>query len=394
MIVMNQQPTSFWVRHAALVFGLKTFAAAMLAHSIAVWLDTPRPYWVMASVFITSNPLAGATSSKAVYRILGTLIGGAGTIVLIPNLVNAPELLSLCVALWYGILLYFALIDGTPRSYVFMLAGYTVALLGFPIVSTPELTFDIVVSRVQEITLGIICASVVSMLVLPQSVASTIAAQADSWLAAARRLGADMLTGSSSEHERDRERMRLAAAASQIEELSGHLGYETAASANAVRGLQRLRQHMLSLLPLLASIEDQKAALDAHGGTSAGTAEICAKVARWLGEGSEGRQEADLLRAALGEVQSALNADGGWTEIMAAGLVTQLRQVVGIIQDCLILREAIADGRDPDFLPLAFTRDISGVAVSHRDHGLAFWSAGATALSVLACCAFWIATGW
>ena len=214
------QPSSFLVRHAALAFALKTFAAAMLAYSIAVWLDTPRPYWAMASVFITSNPLTGATSSKAVYRILGTLIGGAGTIVLIPNLVNAPELLSLGVALWYGIFLYFALIDGTPRSYVFMLAGYTVALLGFPVVSAPELTFDIVVSRVQEITLGIICASVVSMLVLPQSVASAIAAQADSWLAAARRLGADVLAGSSSEHERDKERMRLAAAASQIDELS------------------------------------------------------------------------------------------------------------------------------------------------------------------------------
>jgi uncharacterized membrane protein YccC len=386
--------SSFQVRHSALVFGLKTFAAAMLAYSIAIWLETPRPYWAMASVFITSNPLAGATSSKAVYRILGTLIGGAGTIILIPNLVNAPELLSLCVALWYGILLYFALIDGTPQSYVFMLAGYTVALLGFPVVSTPELTFDIVVSRVQEITLGIICASVVSMLVLPQSVAAAIAAQTDSWLAAARRLGADALAGSGSEHERDKERMRLATAASQIDELSGHLGYETAASANAVRGLQRLRQHMLSLLPLLASIGDQKAALNAPGAMSAGTAEICARVARWLGEDGAGGQEADLLRAALDEVQPALNADGGWSEIMAAGLVTQLRHLVEIMRDCQVLCEAIVDGRDPDSLPLAFTRDNSGVAVSHRDHGLALWSVGATALSVLACCAFWIATGW
>ena len=152
----------------------------MLAFSIALWLDMPRPYWAMASVYITSNQLTGATSSKAVYRILGTLIGAAGTIVLVPNLVNAPELLSLAIALWVGIFLYFSLIDGTPRSYVFMLAGYTVALLGFPIVSAPELTFDIVVSRVQEITLGIICASVVSMLVMPRSVASAIAAQADS----------------------------------------------------------------------------------------------------------------------------------------------------------------------------------------------------------------------
>ena len=53
--------------------------------------------------YITSSALTGATSSKAVYRIFGTLIGAAGTIVLVPNLVDAPELLSLAIALWVGI---------------------------------------------------------------------------------------------------------------------------------------------------------------------------------------------------------------------------------------------------------------------------------------------------
>jgi hypothetical protein len=40
-----------------------------------------RPYWTVTSVYITSNPLTGATGSKARYRMLGTLIGAAGTIV-------------------------------------------------------------------------------------------------------------------------------------------------------------------------------------------------------------------------------------------------------------------------------------------------------------------------
>jgi uncharacterized membrane protein YccC len=386
--------SSLLVRHAALVFALKTFAAAMLAYSIALWLDMPRPYWAMASVYITSNPLAGATSSKAVYRILGTLIGAAGTLALIPNLVDAPELLSLAVALWVGTFLYLALIDGTPRSYVFLLAGYTVALLGFPIISVPELTFDILVSRVQEITLGIICASVVSMIVLPRSVASTITAQADAWLADARRLGGDVLTCRGGEQERDGERMRLAAAAAQIDELRSHLGYETATSANTVRGLERLRRHMLALLPLLASIEDHIRALDSHGGASAGIAEISTRVARWLGEGGQDRQEADSLRAALNGVQPALDTDAGTSEIMLAGLVTELRDLVQIMQDCRLLREAIADGRDPDSLPLVVAAEILQAAVLHRDHGLALWSAAAIALSVLAGCAFWIATSW
>jgi uncharacterized membrane protein YccC len=34
------------------------------------------------------------------------------------------------------------------------------------------------------------------------------------------------------------------------------------------------------------------------------------------------------------------------------------------------------------------------VAVTHRDHVLALWAGASTALSVLVCCAFWIATGW
>jgi len=82
-------------------------------------------------------------------------------------------------------------------------AGYTVALLAFPVVSTPQSTFDIVVARVQEITLGIICASVVATLVLPRSVASAISAQAERLADRARQLGMDVLTGRGGNQERD-----------------------------------------------------------------------------------------------------------------------------------------------------------------------------------------------
>lgn len=390
---MNQA-SSFWVRHAASVFALRTFAAAMLALSIAFWLDMPRPYWAMASVYITSNPLTGATRSKALYRMLGTLIGAAGTIALVPNLVDAPELLSLAIALWVGILLYFSLIDGTPRSYVFILSGYTVALLGFPIISAPELTFDIVSSRVQEILLGIVVASVVSTLVMPRSVASAIAAKADVWLADARRLGLDVMTGSGSEQERDGQRMRLAVAAAEIDQLSRHLDYEAATSANMALGLQRLRQHMLALLPLLGSIEDHRSALDSDEEASGRIAAICAGIARWLEAGGRDDEGSNALRAALGGLDTTLDADAGWIDITVAGLALRLRDLVDVIRDCWLLRQAIADGRDPDQLKLAFKSDTLTAAIPHRDHRLALWAGAATALSVLACCSFWILTGW
>jgi len=46
---------SFMIRHAALIFTCKTFFAAMLALLAALWLDLPRPYWAMATVYITSQ---------------------------------------------------------------------------------------------------------------------------------------------------------------------------------------------------------------------------------------------------------------------------------------------------------------------------------------------------
>ena len=86
--------------------------------------------------------LAGATRSKAAYRVAGTLLGAVVTVILVPNLVNAPELLVLAIAFWVSVCLYFSLLDRTPRSYMLMLGGYTAALIGFPAVGEPGAIFD------------------------------------------------------------------------------------------------------------------------------------------------------------------------------------------------------------------------------------------------------------
>ena len=84
----------------------------------------------------------------------------------------------------------------------------------------------------------------------------------------------------------------------------------------------------------------------------------------------------------------------GWIDITVAGLVVRLRNLVDIMQDCQLLREAIAEDRNPDSLKLAFMPDTLAFAVPHRDHGLALLSAASVVLSILACCGFSIATGW
>jgi len=190
----RHEPTAFviLVRHAALIFALKTFYggdAGVFDRDLA---RDAAAVLAMASVFITSSPLTGATRRGGLSHPGNADRGGRNDRPH-PEPCERTRTTLPRVALWYGIFLYLGAGLTARAKLVFMLAGYTVALLGFPVVAAPELTSTIVVSRVQEITIGIICASVVSMLVLPQSVASTIAAQADSWLAAARRLGADVL---------------------------------------------------------------------------------------------------------------------------------------------------------------------------------------------------------
>ena len=49
-----------------------------------------------------------ATRSKGIYRALGTLLGAAASVVLLPAFAQQPIMLSLTMSLWIGALLYLA----------------------------------------------------------------------------------------------------------------------------------------------------------------------------------------------------------------------------------------------------------------------------------------------
>jgi len=389
----SNQP--FLVRHAGIVFSLKTFAAAMLALVIALWMDLPRPYWAMATVYVVSTPLAGATSSKAFYRLLGTVIGASATVAILPNLVDAPELLSLVIALWVGLCLYLSLLDSTPRGYVFMLAGYTVAFIGFPQVSEPASIFDTALARVEEIALGIICASLVSSIVLPRSVAATVAARVDKWLSDAQRLSQSVLAGLGPEQASLNQRLQLAADAVEIDTLSSHLAYDRSIDVIAARGLRTLHLHMLTLLPLLASIGDSIAALgDRLRTTQPGLRGLLDDLANWVATDGHERQPVDRLRAAIAAQKPKLDANASWDRILVASLLIRLRELVDLSQDCKALRLAIAAGHDASHVELAFRPEAGAARVRHRDHGMAVWSGVGAIIAILICCGFWIGAGW
>ncbi len=373
------------------IFSAKAFVAAMLALYIAMSLGLPRPYWAMASVYIVAHPLTGATRSKALYRVLGTLIGAAAAVAMVPPLVNAPALLMAAIAAWTGGLLYVALLHRTPRSYLFMLAAYTLPLVALPSVGNPGGIFDLAVARAEEICLGILCASVVGAVVFPASVARVLRDKSSQWMNDAASWAADMLSATpDAQVARHHSRHRLAADILALDQLISQLSYDTDSAAR-VRDARELRGRMTMLLPVLSSLAAIVQSLQAQGGVPQALRARMAAVSAWMRGG-----EAGPAMAPRGESEGlAMDADaaGAWQSALVATAEDRLRKLVQLWQDCVDLQRRFGQAHPAAGWMPVFTRWDVGAA-RHYDHGMLLFSTVTTALAIFCMGMLWIWSGW
>lgn len=150
------------------IYLFKALAAAFLALGLAMKLDLPQPRTAMTTVFIVMQPQSGAVLAKSFYRIGGTFVGLVATLTLIALFSQQPELFLAALAVWTGICTAGAARNRNLRSYGFLLAGYTAALIGIPAAQHPDGAFLAALTRAAEVTLGVLCAGFVSALVLPR----------------------------------------------------------------------------------------------------------------------------------------------------------------------------------------------------------------------------------
>jgi uncharacterized membrane protein YccC len=377
------------VRPQHWLFSIKAFLAGMLALAVAFWLDLPRPYWALATVYIASQPLAGATHSKAFFRAIGTLGGAAVAVLLVPNLVNAPPLLVMAVSLWSGLCLYLSILDRTPRSYAFMLAGYTTVIIGYPAVDAPGEIFDLALSRTEEILIGILSAALVSSLLFPQSVGPVVAERIARWLEAAKTAARDALTAPETNAVRSHW-LRLAAETAEIENLAAHLPFEATVDRRALSQVRRLVPRMLMTLPEISAIEDVMAEIDELGGPSPHTSPLIRQVEVALdGPSSD-------MRALARELEVQLTSDRleAWRELVEFNLVVRLRDLLEILSDCEALAIALAVDAPGLNVPLAFPIEASAARARYADHSQALIAGVTLSIALTFCCAFWILTSW
>jgi uncharacterized membrane protein YccC len=158
-----------WFDHqtaVALTFAVKTFAASLLALYIAFWAGLDDPRWAFLTVYVVSQPDSGLVLAKGFYRILGTIAGLLVAIALVFGLAQYGELFVAALAVWICFCNFAAHAVRNFASYGFQLAGYTVAIIGIPAALEPTAAYPLVVARFTEILLGIVCAALVSRLVL------------------------------------------------------------------------------------------------------------------------------------------------------------------------------------------------------------------------------------
>src|SRR5258705_9367141 len=210
----------------------------------------------MTSVYLTSQQLSGAMRAKADYRDIGTFVGAAAMVAIVPNLVDALELTTLAIMLWVALCVFVSLLDRTPRSYMFVLSGYTAALIGFPSVLAPGTVFDTAVSRVEEITLGVVCAAVVHSVIFPRSAFSAFELKLRNAIADTRRWLADGLIQQGTA-ETEMERRRIAADISELYVLGTSLRFDNAPHRPDIGTIRAFDRQIVALLPLGSAIEDR-----------------------------------------------------------------------------------------------------------------------------------------
>ena len=170
---------SEWLKEDAPVFGylLKVLLASLLAMWLSLRFELDQPRTAMLTVAIVMQSRSGMVFAKSYYRLLGTLVGITVSLILVALFAQERVLFLLSMALWIGLCTAGSMVYRNHQSYGFVLAGYTLCIVGLPAAISPELTFNIAVTRISEILIGLICATMVSDLVFPQRLWDVIQAK-------------------------------------------------------------------------------------------------------------------------------------------------------------------------------------------------------------------------
>lgn len=374
-------------------YGVRTFAASMIALYIALLMQMPRPYWAMATVYIVSSPFVGPTSSKALYRAVGTFLGAAAAVLFVPMFVQSPYVLVVVIALWTGTLLFLSMHLRTANNYALMLAGYTLPLIALPVVNNPLAVWDVAEARTEEIFLGIAVAAVVGAMFWPRRLAPVFNDSVSKWFADASIYSARFLDRNVQPEEVSALRSSMVATFNTLELMIGQLPHE-GARPQTVRNTKELRGRMIHLLPVIDALDDALYALERR------TPELVDKFSPLLAAATEWleHQDADIerwqaLKDQLEALQPSPEVLDDRKQLLFSNAIYRLGEWVDLWQDCRSLQHAI-ECESQDSWRAVYRHWRLGRLTPFLDRGLMLYSAASTVVAIIVASVLWILLGW
>ncbi len=222
------------------LFVLRAALGAFLALWVSMLLHLDKPSTAMVCVVIVMQPRRGAVLARSIYRMLGNLAGGFMAVLLFSLFEQQPGFIIAGLGLWVLFCTAGAAKQRDAQSYGFVLAGYTACIVALPQLSAPESIFITATLRISEMMVGIICATLVSELVFPETVSNLLYAAAKKRFELFDEFVRKVLTGRSSQDEVEPMQLRFI---SDVAALDSH---GMAASMEAGGGVRKSRVRLFN----------------------------------------------------------------------------------------------------------------------------------------------------
>jgi len=379
------------------IFATKTFVAGILALYIAFSLNLAYPIWAIGTVFVIANPYSGMTSSKSIYRLLGTLLGAIVSIVVTPFLINTPVLFTLFLASWVGFCLYISMLDRTPRSYVSMLAGYTTVIICYNMVYYADTVsiFDMALGRFLEITVGVVCSAIVTTTIFPMHIGPAVESRVAKTIQDIKALFDQILLDQKQLDNYNQLLGNITRDASDIHVLAVHLSYEKSKLQGMTKPLQEMLHQLTMLVANLVAMSERMKQLDQIEMTYRENLKaVHAHIAEFLHDHHEIKaQELNFLPSQFESDFAALEASAPPEQrVILNGLKMDIRHFIQTVRAVKLIWQRIQQGDDA--LPESMTPLTTTYPSLHRDHGVAVRGGISAFLIILIATAFWILSGW
>ena len=396
--MLFKQLLAFRPSRLDIIFACKTFVAGMLALFISFELDLINPMWSIGTVLIIASPYSGMVSSKCIYRLVGTAAGAIIALLLTPHFINTPWLFTIILALWVGFALYISLLDRTPRSYVFMLAGYSTAMIVYNAITYVDTynIFDIALARVLEISVGVISTAVVSATFFPVHVGAMIKQRVIKTLQDLENIFEKLISAHDTNQNYTQILGVITRDASDIHALAVHLAYEKGELQGMTKPLQEMLHQVSLVVANLVAMSQRIKQLEQMPLTTLAPrlSQLRQQTLQFL------NQEKQLTADNLSDLPPQFEQD--FSELIAmasseqktvlAALKMDVRHFIANMLAVKLLWQQIQKGHKE--IPSEITTITTKYPSLHRDHGIAVRGGISAVLITFIVTGAWILSGW